>query len=287
MIKQFFSLTKPGIIFGNMITVIGGFLLGARGEIHYGVFISTIGGIAFIIASGCVFNNYIDRDIDKLMERTKKRVLAQGLISGAIAIIYGIVLGVCGILLLYFMTNELSLIIACIGFLVYVGFYSLWLKRGSVYGTLIGSISGAVPPVVGYCAATNNFDMGAVTLFLILSIWQMPHSFAIAIYRFNDYLVAGIPVLPLKKGILFTKKIMLLYVILFFIAIIMLSILGYTGTLYLITATIIGIIWITLSLIGFKADVDNKIWARKMFIFSIINITLLSIMMAIDYRIII
>lgn len=244
--------------------------------------IATLIGVSLIIASGCVFNNFIDQDIDKVMERTKNRVLAKGLISGKIAIVFAIVLGILGVLVLYFFTNHLTVRIALGGLFVYVVVYSLWLKRKSVHGTVIGSISGSIPPVAGYCAVTNSFDLGALILFLILSFWQMPHSYAIAIYRLNDYKNAGIPVLPVKKGIPTTKIYMLIYIILFIVAILMLSFMGYTGYIYFTVVAALGLRWLWICIKGFHTY-DDRIWARKMFIFSIIIITLLSIMMSIDY----
>ncbi len=208
MIKQYLQVTKPGIIFGNLISVIGGFLLASKGDIDYPLFLSTLLGVSLVVASGCVFNNYIDRDIDKIMERTKNRVLVKGLIDPKVSLIYASVLGIAGMLLLYVAANALAMMLAVIGFVIYVGVYSLYMKRKSVYGTLIGSLSGAAPPVIGYCAVTGQFDTGALILLLIFSLWQMPHSYAIAIFRFKDYQAANIPVLPVIKGISVTKTIL-------------------------------------------------------------------------------
>jgi len=281
LIRRFFRVTKPGIIFGNIITTAGGFFLASRGSVNYVTLLCAVLGISLVVACGCVLNNIIDRDIDKLMERTKNRVLVLGLISVRAAFAYGLILGILGLYILQMGTNWLTVIIAVVGLLVYVGAYSLWLKRHSVYGTLIGSISGAVPPVVGYCAVSNQMDAGAITLFFILSIWQIPHSYAIAIYRFSDYANAKIPVLPVRKGIFYTKVQILLYVTAFVIATLMLTFLHYTGTAYFISALILGIFWIRLSILGFSTK-DDKKWARKTFVFSIICITILSIMMSVD-----
>lgn len=148
MIKQYLQVTKPGIIFGNLISVIGGFLLASKGDIDYPLFLSTLLGVSLVVASGCVFNNYIDRDIDKIMERTKNRVLVKGLIDPKVSLIYASVLGIAGMLLLYVAANALAMMLAVIGFVIYVGVYSLYMKRKSVYGTLIGSLSGAAPPLL-------------------------------------------------------------------------------------------------------------------------------------------
>lgn len=206
MIKQYLQVTKPGIIFGNLISVIGGFLLAAKGNIDYPLFGFTLLGVSLVVASGCVFNNVIDRDIDPKMERTKNRVMVTGLISPEVALVYGSLLGIAGFMMLFFGANPLAMWLAVMGFVVYVGIYSLYMKRHSVYGTLIGSLSGAAPPVIGYCAVTNEFDTGAFILLAIFSLWQMPHSYAIAIFRFKDYQAANIPVLPVVKGISVAKK---------------------------------------------------------------------------------
>ena len=256
--------------------------MGSRGDIHFPLMLATFIGISLIIASGCVFNNIIDQDIDKKMERTKNRALALGLISSQIAFIYGALLGIAGSTLLWFETTHLAFVVAIVGLFFYVVIYSLLLKRASVYGTLIGSISGSVPPVVGYCAATNSFDMGALILFLILTFWQMPHSYAIAIYRLDDYKAAKIPVLPLYNGIKSAKIHMLVYLLLFIAASLMLTVMDYTGFVYFVIALLLGVRWLWICIKGFSAA-NNKIWARQMFLFSIIIITILSLVMSLDY----
>ena len=279
---RFLSITKPGIIFGNAVTVLGGYFLGSQTHINVWLLLATLLGMSLIIASGCVFNNYIDRDIDRLMERTKDRVMVRGLISPNIAITYGFLLGVLGFTVLYLMTNPLTLIIAFIGLFIYVGSYSLWLKRRSTLGTVIGGIAGAVPPVAGYCAVTNRFDAGAIILFLILFFWQMPHFYAISIYRLKDFSAASIPILPLKKNIPYTKISMLIYIVAFIIVSVLPSLFGYAGYVYFATALCLGLIWFYLGLQGIRSQ-DNKVWSRKMFLFSIINITLLCLAMATKY----
>src|SRR5699024_2136019 len=115
MFKQYLQVTKPGIIFGNLISVIGGFLLASKGEIDYPLFFATLLGVSLVVASGCVFNNYIDRDIDRIMERTKNRPLVQGLIDPQISLIYASVLGIAGVVLLYVAANPLAMFIAVFG----------------------------------------------------------------------------------------------------------------------------------------------------------------------------
>ncbi|PHM71638.1 heme o synthase [Xenorhabdus kozodoii] len=281
MIKQYLQVTKPGIIFGNLISAIGGFLLASKGVIDYPLFFATMVGVSLVVASGCVFNNYIDRDIDRIMERTKERVLVKGLIDPKISLIYACVLGIAGIVLLYVAANALAMQLALIGFVIYVGVYSLYMKRKSVYGTLVGSLSGAAPPVIGYCAVTGHFDTGALILLLIFSLWQMPHSYAIAIFRFKDYQAANIPVLPVIKGISVAKNHITLYILAFMVATLMLAISGYAGYKYLIVAAAVSIWWLGMALSGYKTA-NDRIWARKLFLFSIVAIMSLSVMMSVD-----
>ncbi|GAK25241.1 heme o synthase [Serratia liquefaciens] len=282
MIKQYLQVTKPGIIFGNLISVVGGFLLASKGSIDYPLFLATLVGVSLVVASGCVFNNYIDRDIDKKMERTKNRVLVKGLIAPSVSLVYATALGIAGFALLYIGANPLAMWLAVMGFVVYVGIYSLYMKRHSVYGTLIGSLSGAAPPVIGYCAVTNEFDAGALILLAIFSLWQMPHSYAIAIFRFKDYQAANIPVLPVVKGISVAKNHITVYIVAFMVATLMLTLGGYAGYKYLIVAAAVSVWWLGMALRGYKAENDS-VWARKLFVFSIVAITSLSVMMSIDF----
>ncbi|XKU41631.1 heme o synthase [Pseudomonas [fluorescens] ATCC 17400] len=284
-LKHFIQITKPGIIFGNVLSVAGGFFLASKGHVDLAIFLAAMIGTSLVVASGCVFNNCIDRDIDIKMERTKNRVLVQGLISLKLALIFATVLGVAGVALLYTVANPLAALFAVIGFVIYVGLYSLYLKRKSVHGTLVGSLSGAMPPVIGYVAVTNSFDMAALVLLLVMfSLWQMPHSYAIAIFRFNDYLAASIPVLPVKRGIQVAKKHILLYILAFLVATLMLTFSGYAGMSYLAVAAAMGMYWLYMAWTGYKA-VDDTVWARKLFVFSIFTITALSVMMSLDFQV--
>ena len=282
-LKHFIQITKPGIIFGNVLSVAGGFFLAAKGHVDFGLFLAVVIGTSLVVASGCVFNNCIDRDIDVKMERTKNRVLVQGLVSLKLALIFASVLGIAGVGLLYTKANPMAALFAVIGFVIYVGFYSLYLKRKSVHGTLVGSLSGAMPPVIGYVAVSNSFDLAALTLLVMFSLWQMPHSYAIAIFRFNDYLAASIPVLPVKRGIVVAKRHILIYTLAFLLATLMLTVGGYAGLSYLAVAAVMGMYWLYMAWSGYKA-VDDRVWARKLFVFSIFTITALSVMMSLDFQ---
>lgn len=271
-IKEYYKFTKSGLVLGNVITVIAGFALAARGEsINLIKLLAVILGMCFIMASGCVFNNYIDRDIDKVMERTQDRALVNHRITQKSALRFGTILGIIGFLLLIFYTNALTVLLALAGFFFYVYMYSLWWKRTSVYGTGIGAISGAIPPVVGYCAVSNTFDMGAIILFLILLVWQIPHFFAIAIRRQKDYAAARIPVMPIENGLQRTKISMFIYIIEYIFAVSLLAVFGYAGYGYLIIVVLLGLLWLALSIRGFwiSGVIANNKWARQMFFLSL------------------
>ena len=280
-IKNYVLVAKPGIVFGNLISAAAGFFLASKGRIDGLALPATLIGISLVVASGCVFNNCIDRKIDRKMIRTRNRALASGLIKLPIAVSYATLLGIAGLSLLWAATNLLAVSIVLAGLMIYVGVYSLYLKRNSVYGALIGSFAGATPPLAGYCAVTGAFDMGAVILLAIISLWQMPHCYAIAVFRFDDYATAAIPVLPVKQGTAAAQKHIIGYILAFMAATLMLTVGGYTGYRTLAVATVLGLSWLYLAWWGYKAA-DERLWAKKLFIFSILAIFILSVMMSID-----
>lgn len=283
MLKKYLFLTKPGILFGNFITTLGGFFLAAQGHVDFLLLILTLLGTTLVVASGCVINNVIDQDIDHKMQRTQNRALVKKTISPSVALVYASVLGVIGFSILWFGVNPYSFLFAVIGFVVYVGFYSLWSKRTTIHQTVIGSISGASPPVIGYVAVTNEFDVAALLIFLAYGLWQMPHSWSIAIYRFDDYKNAGIPILPVARSIFRTKVECVIYIVLFAAVLNGLYCFGYTNVFFLITFNALTAYWLYLSLIGFKAE-NDQIWAKRFFLYSVILITLLSVSFSFTYH---
>lgn len=268
--RNYSLLTKPGIIFGNIVTTAGGFALASKGSFNLWLFLATVLGIGLVIGSACVFNNYIDRHHDKKMSRTKNRPLVQGLISTKAALAFGVILGLMGAACLFIFTNVLATALALLGFFVYVILYS-FSKYFSIHGTLIGSVAGALPPTVGYCAISSHFDLGALILFVTIALWQMPHFFAIGIFQLEDYKAAGIPILPIKRGIYITKIQMALYIVAFIVSAALLTFFHYTGYGFLIVSTVLGLCWLILGLQGFKATNDT-LWASRMFKFSLIVI---------------
>ncbi len=278
LIKDYYRLTKPGIIYGNAITAIAGFLLASKGSVDIERLIAMLIGISLVVASACVFNNYLDRDIDALMARTKNRALVQGRISSASAIIYGAILGLLGIAILILHTNLLAAGIGFFGFIVYIVLYTP-LKRTSVYGTIVGAMAGAVPPVAGYCAVTGQIDTAAILLFVIMTLWQMPHFFGIGVYRLKDYAAASIPILPVVYGVRRAKIHVVLYIIAFTMAALSLTYFGYTGYVYLGIMGLLCLTWLALAITGFGAQDDTK-WGRRVFLFSLVMILAWSVLIS-------
>lgn len=268
MFKEYYYLTKPGIIYGNLLAAMAGFFLVSSWPVDVKLFFMMLIGLSLIIGSACVFNNVYDRELDAKMERTKNRAIARGKIKPISAIIFAIILLGLGVLSLYLFVNLYSLYSALLGFVVYVFLYTP-LKNKTVYATLIGAVAGAVPPVVGYAAVTNSIDIGAIIIFFILVFWQMPHFYAIGIRRIGDYKNAGHPILPIKEGIRKTKIHMLLYMVLFMLASVLLTFYKFTGYIYLVVIVLLSLNWLRLGFKGFKA-VDDMLWAKKVFLFSLI-----------------
>ncbi|MBM3261280.1 protoheme IX farnesyltransferase [Candidatus Kaiserbacteria bacterium] len=280
-IRAYTTLTKPGIILGNIITALAGFFLASQGTIDIGLLCAMLAGLSLVVASGCVLNNVYDRDIDALMERTRSRALARGLIPVHYAIAFSAMVGLLGAWILFAYTNPLTLAVAVFGFFMYTVVYTLWAKRHTSYGTLIGSVSGAMPPVIGYVAVTGSLDAAAYLLCIILVLWQLPHFYAIGLYRLKDYTAAKIPILPVTRGVLATKLQIMLYISEFIVVTTLLTLFGYTGFFYLTIMLLLGFTWLGLSLRGFQSA-DTRVWARRMFFFSLVVIVMFAVMIVLD-----
>ncbi len=280
--NPYLRLVKPGIVTGNLISTAGGFLLGARGMVDGRLLAAALIGVALVVAGGCVFNNVIDRDIDALMSRTASRPMVTGEVGVATATAYGAALAAAGLLLLMLIAGRLSAAVAAAGLFIYVGPYSLWFKRRSPVGVIVGSFAGATPPVIGYVAAAGRLDGAAALLFLMFALWQIPHSDAIAIVRRDDYAAAGVPVHPVRHGVAATKLRIVLVIAAFGLASVLLPLAGFAGGAYLGAAVLCGTGWLAVALSGRTAD-DGR-WARRIFLASLCCLLILCLMMAVDYR---
>lgn len=280
VLRAYYQLTKPGVLYGNVLTAAAGFLLAAQGNIDWWLFTATIVGMTLVIAAACVLNNYLDQDIDKIMARTKTRPSVTGIIPGKNMVIYSVILFTAGILTLVTWTNWLVVSIGILGFITYVWLYGALSKRQSIHGTLVGSISGAMPIIGGYAAVSNQVDAGLILVFLILFFWQFPEFYSIAIYRRKEYAAAKVPVMSVVKGVRSTIIQIFLYTLLYVASTLLLTVYGYTGYVYFAIMALVGGYWIWVGYQGLRTKTP-EIWARRMFRFSMISILVLCVMLSI------
>lgn len=279
-VRQYLSLTKPGVLFGNVLTAAAGFLLASTDNIEVSALVGAVVGMTLVIGAACALNNYFDRDIDQIMERTKGRAVASGAVNGRGAVIFSLLLLAASLAVLAVYTNWLTFWLAAAGFIVYVFFYGMLAKRLSVHGTLVGSVSGAVPILAGYTAAAGRIDAGAILAFAALFCWQLPEFYSIAIYRKKEYQAAGIPVISVVRGVKRTKIEILAYTAAFVAATLLLVPFGHTGAVYLIVMAAAGAYWLRLGIRGLRAT-NNDRWARQMFHASLNVLLLYCLMIAI------
>ncbi|MEH6946831.1 heme o synthase [Peribacillus asahii] len=279
--KDFLALIKVGIVNSNMITTFTGLWLALHftGMSFLGnldlVFFALAGSV-FIIAGSCSFNNYYDRDIDHLMERTKNRPTVTGKVSPSKVLTLSFLLIAIGLGLLAF-ANLTTAVIGFVGVFAYIVLYTMVSKRRYVSNTIIGSISGAVPPLIGWAAVDPNLDLLAWALFAIMFLWQPPHFYALAMKRVEEYRAANVPMLPVVKGFKRTKVSIVLWVTaLLFVPFLLTPL----GTPLVVLAALLGIGWFVLGLKGFTMKDDLK-WARIMFVYSLNYMTILFVAMVI------
>lgn len=280
--KKYYSLTKPGVLYGNALTAAAGFGLASSyfGRFDGWLFISSFFGTSLVIASACALNNLLDQDIDSKMARTKQRVSVTQGVSNAAMAVFSAVLGLVGFGLLIWQTNWLVVLIGAVGYIVYVVLYGMLSKRLSIHGTLVGSISGAAPILAGYCAVSGQIDTAAILAFSAVFLWQMPEFYSISIFRRSEYKSAGVPVMAVVKGIKNTKIQIFIYVLAFIIVSLLFTAFGITGYTYFIVMALLSVYWLKLGLDGLQR-VDNEAWARQMFRFSLIMILGLCLMLPI------
>lgn len=279
--KDFLALIKIGIVNSNLITTFTGLFLAfqftGKSFLHnFDLLVFAILGTGLIIASSGAMNNLIDRDIDPVMSRTKSRPTVTGRFKAPAVMTLAVTFLVAGEVLL-FSASPMAGWLGILGVFAYVVLYSMWSKRKHVSNTVVGSLSGAIPPLIGWAAVDPTLPMGAWALFLIMFIWQPPHFYALAMRRTEEYRAANIPMLPVVKGFERTKKSMLMWVLLLFP---LPFLLPQLGTGFIVFATLLNIGWLYLSIRGFKAKEDLK-WATGMFVYSLNYMTILFVSMII------
>jgi len=275
------ELTKPRILQLNLVAAFGGYWLASRWMVDWLDLMWVLLGTVLTMASSCVMNNVWDWKLDQRMIRTKNRPLAAGRLNKRGALIYALLLGILGEVILFMKVNVLCGWLGLIGMFIYIVVYTMWLKRTSTWSTSIGGISGAMPPIIGYCAFTNEIDAGAVLLFALLFLWQPAHFWSLAIRRVDEYRAAGFPLLPVEKGVRRTKLQMIPYVVFLLPTVILIYMYDYAGTVFLIVSVAAGIVWAWHTLKG-AASMNTEKWAKTNFLISVNYLMIVFLMMIID-----
>ena len=239
-IKDFIALSKPLIVGLLLITTYGGLVIGGKAWPSFSLTMWTLLGGALAAGGSSALNQYIDRELDRHMQRTAKRPLADGRLTDAEGLAFGLGMSLVSYYVLACFVNGLAALLSLAGIVYYVILYSLWLKKATVQNIVIGGGAGAIPPLVGYAAATGHLGWAAWILFAIIFMWTPPHFWALAIVRMKDYERAGIPMLPVVRGELETRKQIFIYTIELIIVTLLLPILQLAGTVYLISSLVLG-----------------------------------------------
>jgi len=277
--RDYLTLTKPRIMTLLLLTGAAGMFVGAQGVPPLGLFVVTMLGLALACGGASALNHVLDRDIDVLMgSRTKERPVASGRVTPEQALEFGIVLSAVSFALLASAVNVLTAVLALVGNLFYVLVYTRWLKRSTPQNIVIGGAAGAVPPLVGYAAATGSLALPALWLFLIVFLWTPPHFWALALMIKNAYAAAGVPMLPVVRGDRETARQIVLYSLVMVAFTIFVGL--WLGSLYTVAAIALGAVFIALSLL-LRRDL-SRAHAKVLFHYSLLYLALLFTAAALD-----
>jgi len=284
--RDFVTLAKPRITLMVVITAAGGlFLAGRAGRMDgpgpsVSLVVLTLLGISLIVAGANALNMYIERDVDRRMDRTKNRPLPGGRMAPRTALWFGVITSAAAVPILAIGVNTLTALLAVIANLLYVFAYTP-MKQHSQYALHVGAIPGAIPPLLGWTAGTGRIDAAGVVLFAILFLWQIPHFIAIALFRKADYARAGLVVTPNVTGELASRHTIIRWIFPGVAASLLVVPLGLAGRGYLVIASLLGAVFFTWGCYGLKAGTGNK-WAKSLFGISILYLTALFAALAID-----
>lgn len=274
-IGDYVGLTKPGIVVWLLLTGFAGMVVAKGGLPGLWQTVAALGGLALSCGGANAVNMWYDRDIDAVMRRTVGRPIPTGRLQPVQALAFGILAGVASVLILWVFVNPQAAMWSASGYLYYVFIYTFWLKRRTPQNIVIGGAAGAFPPLVGWAAATGHASLAAFVMFMIIFLWTPPHFWALALYKQEDYRRAGIPMMPVVRGDLATKRQSLAYSVLLLAASILLWRIGAVGTLYLVVAMVLGLGFIGLNVaLLFERSAEMRL-ARKTFRYSLLYVLLL------------
>lgn len=266
---DFYELAKPRIALLVLVTTFVGMWVASNGTASLSLIFFTLLGTGLASSASGALNNYIDREIDQHMARTRNRALPAGRMRPQQALGFAFILTIAAYLILNYTVNALTAWLTMLTIFFYVVVYTVWLKRNSSLCTEIGGVAGALPPVIGWTAVTNEITWPAVLLFLIIFLWQPPHFWALALVRANEYKQANIPMLPVVSGVRPTKLRMLIYTAALLPATAAMYWQGLLGLPLLIASLGFGLVYLALTIEFARKPVSVKS-ARRLFGFSIL-----------------
>ena len=279
-IGAYVALTKPRIIELLLVTTVPTMIVAERGLPPLGLVVATVLGGTLAAGGANAINMYIDRDIDQVMNRTKRRPIATGVVSPRSALVFAVTIEVVAFGFMWATVNLLSAVLAVAACLFYVFVYSLWLKRSSSYNIVIGGAAGAVPVLIGWSAVTNSLDWAPVVLFGVIFYWTPPHFWALAIRYRDDYARADVPMLPVVASFRTTARRIVLYTLFLVGLTVLFAPVAGMGDLYLAAALILGAVFTYYTVRLLHEGTSAQ--AMRVFSWSITYITLLFAAIAVD-----
>ena len=279
--RGYLELTKPGVQALLFVSCISGMLIGSEFKPPLSTFFFGLLGISFLAASSAVINHIFDKQIDAKMERTSSRPLVVGDITNNQAIIFSVLLYLSGSLMILTFANALTWVLTTLTFLFYGFIYTRYLKFMTSQNIVIGGLAGAMPPLLGWTAISDTIEPNALLLVLIVMVWTPPHFWALAIHRLDDYSKADVPMLPVQKGVAFTKQHILLYTVLLIVCTLLPYATELFNEVYLVCAVILGLIFVYYS---YRLLVDDSnSHAMPTFAYSIVYLGALFSVMLLDF----
>jgi protoheme IX farnesyltransferase len=280
VVRDYRVLTKPGVMVLLLVTTLCAMLVAAQGVPSLWTLFWTLVGGALASGGAGAINHYVDRDIDAIMTRTRRRPLPAGRVAPEYALLFGIVLSVLAVYVLTAFVNPVAAVLSLSGNLFYVFVYTIWLKRITPQNIVIGGAAGAVPPLVGWAAVTGQVSVPALLMFLLVFAWTPPHFWALALYKRGDYAAAGVPMLPAVRGEEETRRQILAYTVATVLASLLFYPLGVLGVPYLVAAMVLGarFLWLVARLYRERSDQ----LAKRVFLYSMQYLGFLFAAMVID-----